>query len=68
MSERGTVLVLHGRGGVADDLPQILDVVPVGWRSVALQGSLPVHDRYEWFRVRDWSLPGPTSVDIAPGG
>jgi phospholipase/carboxylesterase len=63
---RGTVLVLHGRGGVAADLPQIVNAVPAGWRAVALQGPVPQQRRFEWFTVRDWSLPGPLSAEVAP--
>jgi phospholipase/carboxylesterase len=60
------VLVLHGRYGVAGDLPQVVDAVPPGWRAAVLQAPLPLGDRFEWFHVEDWSKPGPLSADVAP--
>ncbi len=63
---RRTLLVLHGRGGLAGDLPQIMEAVPSDWRTVALQGPVPLNGRYQWFQVQDWSLPGPLSTDVAP--
>lgn len=60
------VLILHGRYGVAGDLPQVEEVVPPGWRAAALQAPLSLGDRFEWFHVGDWSRPGPLSADVAP--
>lgn len=61
------VLVLHGRYGVAGDLPQLDAAVPPGWRTVALQAPLPLGDRFEWFRVDDWpEEPGPLSAVVEP--
>ncbi|MDN4613230.1 esterase [Leifsonia sp. F6_8S_P_1B] len=60
------LLILHGRYGVAGDLPQVAEAVPPGWRVEALQAPLPLGDRFEWFHVEDWSKPGPLSADVAP--
>ncbi|MGO4593069.1 alpha/beta hydrolase [Leifsonia sp. 2TAF2] len=60
------LLFLHGRFGVRDDLAWIAEQVPSPWRTVLLQGSVPLGDRFEWFSVAYEEAPGAMSSDAAP--
>jgi len=60
------LLLLHGRYGLRDDLSWIAERIPSPWRTVLLQGSLPLSDRWEWFHVADEGAAGASSGDAAP--
>lgn len=60
------LLFLHGRYGVRDDLAWIAARAPAPWRTVLLQGPLPLGDRFEWFHVEYEEGPGAVSSDVAP--
>lgn len=60
------LLFLHGRYGVRDDLGWIAERVPAPWRTVLLQATVPLGDRFEWFPVADWRAVGALSSDVAP--
>lgn len=61
-----SLLFLHGRYGVRDDLAWIAERAPAPWRPVLLQGPVPLGDRFEWFSVADWEGVGALSSNAAP--
>ncbi|WP_285115897.1 alpha/beta fold hydrolase [Leifsonia sp. fls2-241-R2A-40a] len=65
-SPQPVLLFLHGRYGLRDDLSWIAERAPAPWRTVMLQGSVPLGDRFEWFRVSDENGRGALSADAAP--
>lgn len=66
MASDPVLLFLHGRYGVRDDLGWIAEHVPSPWRTVLLQGPVPLGDRFEWFPVADDGARGASSSDAAP--
>jgi phospholipase/carboxylesterase len=60
------VILLHGRGGVEDDLTALQAAIPPPWRSILLQAPLPLGEGFEWFRVPDDAASGPPSRSVAP--
>ncbi|MGH1549254.1 alpha/beta hydrolase [Leifsonia poae] len=66
MASDPVLLFLHGRYGVRDDLAWIAERAPSRWRTVLLQGAVPLGDRWEWFPVADDGARGASSRDAAP--
>jgi phospholipase/carboxylesterase len=60
------LLFLHGRYGVRDDLAWVAERAPSPWRTVLLQGPLPLGERFQWFEAGDEKGPGARSKDVAP--
>lgn len=49
---RHLVVLLHGAGGVPEDMAPFLAALPAGAVGVALAGRLPVRDRWAWADTR----------------
>jgi phospholipase/carboxylesterase len=61
-----TLLFLHGRYGVRDDLACIAERTPPPWRPALLQGPVPLGERFEWFEVSFDDPRGALSRDVQP--
>jgi len=46
---RPLLVLLHGHGGVEEDLTPIFPLLPASTVAVALRGPVPLQDRWTWF-------------------
>jgi phospholipase/carboxylesterase len=46
---RPLLVLLHGHGGVEDDLTPIFPLLPASTVAVAPRGTVPLQDRWTWF-------------------
>lgn len=65
-STQPVLLFLHGRYGIREDLAWVAEQAPAGWRTVLLQGPVPLGDRFEWFQVADDGELGAHSREVSP--
>ncbi len=64
---RPTLLLLHGRGGDAEDLVPIADAVALGWGVIAPRGPDAEGGGYAWFTHHAVGVPVRESLDVRLG-